>query len=586
MIDLSDRPASPSRARFPPALRIATIYGVAAIAWILLTDYAVESLWGTQPWHPVVQSLKGVLFVLLSAVLIYVLVRREQRRREEASREISESERLLESTFRSLDDALFVVRLPERTIALANPAVKETFGHAPEELRGSSTRLLYPSEESWRRFDREGLPALEARGVFRTEWELRRADGSVFPAMVTVSLVTDDDGERVGAVSVVWDISERKARERELRETRDLLDGVFESLEDGLFLVDVEDRTFITCNRAAERMTGYTREELEGRSTRLVYASDAYFEEVGREIEARRGSGDAYRMEARMKRRDGTTFPIEGVVSMLEPENGEAGVEIAVTRDISERKALEEELRASRDRLQRYALRLQTVREDERHVVARDLHDELGGSLTALGMLLARIRPVLPDDEETEALVEEMEALAGNALDDVRRISAELRPPVLDELGLAAALEDLVSETHDRSELDLRFEGFGRVGALDLDADRAVQLYRIAQEALTNVLRHARARTCTVRLTEDASEIRLSVEDDGVGVDPEEAFGHMKGTGMVGMRERARSLGGTLLVRPRKGGGTCVIAAIPLERAAGSGGNEVAPTEGPPEAVP
>lgn len=565
MIEPTGRP-DPSRRSGGPsaALRIAVLYALVAVIWILLTDYLVESLWGTAPWHPAAQTAKGVAFVLMSAGLIYYLVRREQERWKEASHRASEWQDLVESTFRSLENALLVVELPQRTIALLNPAVEQMFGYSSEQLRGSSTRVLHPSEESWRRFDEEGSETLEERGVFRTEWEFQRADGSTFPAMTSVSMVRDDDGRPVAAVSVLWDVTKRKARERQLREARDLLEGVFESLEDGLFLVDAEDRTFLTCNRAAERMTGYSREELEGRSTRLLYPSDEEFEEVGREIGARRSSGGTYRMEARMKRKDGTTIPIEGVVSTMDPEDGEGGVEIAVTRDISERKALEEELRASRDRLQRYALRLQTVREEERQAVARDLHDELGGSLTALGMLLARLRPSLPDDEKTAALVEEMELLAGDALDDVRRITAELRPPALDELGLVAALEDLVSETEERSKLELRFEGFGQVEEHELDTERAVQLYRIAQEALTNVLRHAGAARCTIRIARDADELHLSVEDDGVGIDPEQAFGRSEGTGLVGMRERARSIDGELIVRPREEGGTCVTAIVPL----------------------
>lgn len=430
-------PSPTGAARYSAALRIALVYAAAGLAWILVTDLAVERVWQLENRFPLAQTLKGTVFVLGSAALVYLLVRRERRAWERAADELEESRKLLESTFRSLDDALFVVELPERTIAGVNPAAERMFGRPRDELLEASTRILCPSEEVWRRFEETVLADIEASGVYRGEWEFCRADGSLFPAMVSLSVIRDDAGSAVAAVGVVWELSERKA--------------------------------------------------------------------------------------------------------------------------------LEEQLRSSRDRIQRYALRLQAVREEERHLVARDLHDQLGGSLTALGMLLARLRPALAEDEESQALIEEMETIARDALDDVRRITAQLRPPVLDELGLVAALQDLVAEVDERSDVGVGFEPPAGEDGLELGEEAAVHLYRIAQEALTNVVRHAEADACSVSLSRDATTIRLAVEDDGVGVQPDGASERAEGTGLIGMRERARTLGGSLEIQSREGGGTRVAAVIPLE---------------------
>lgn len=430
-------PSPTDAARYSAALRIALVYAAAGLAWILVTDLAVERVWQLENRFPLAQTLKGTVFVLASAALVYLLVRRERRAWERATDELQESRKLLESTFRSLDDALFVVELPERKIAGVNPAAERMFGRPRDELLGASTRILFPSAEAWRRFEETGLADIEASGVYRDEWEFCRADGSLFPAMVSLSVIRNEAGSAVAAVGVVWELSERKA--------------------------------------------------------------------------------------------------------------------------------LEEQLRSSRDRIQRYALRLQAVREEERHLVARDLHDQLGGSLTALGMLLARLRPTLAEDEESQALIEEMETIARDALDDVRRITAQLRPPVLDELGLLAALQDLVAEVGERSEVALGFEPSVGEDGLDLDEEAAVHLYRIAQEALTNVVRHAEADGCTVFLSRDATTVRLAVEDDGIGIGRNGTSERAEGTGLIGMRERARTLGGSLEIRPREGGGTLVAAVIPLE---------------------
>lgn len=558
-------PSPRDEARYSAALRIALVYAAVGLAWIFVTDLAVERIWQLENRFPRAQTLKGTVFVLGSAGLVYVLVRRERRAWERAADELEESRKLLESTFRSLDDALFVTELPDRTIAGVNPAAERMFGRTRSELLGASTRVLCPSEESWRRFEASALSVVAESGIYRGEWEFQRADGSVFPAMVSLSAIRNQDEAFVATVGVVWDLSERKAREQEIRETRDLLEGVLENLHDALFLVDPDERTIISCNRAAERLTGYTRSELEGRPTRILYPSEDLYEEVTREIDRRRASGGAYRMEGEIRRKDGSIVPVEGVISTARPEHRDRAVEIAVARDISERKTLEDELRSSRDRIQRYALRLQAVREEERHAVARDLHDQLGGSLTALGMLLARLRPALDGDEVSQALIEEMEIIASDALDDVRRITAQLRPPVLEELGLVAALQDLVAEVGDRSEVAVGFEPTAGESELDLNEEAAVHLYRIAQEALTNVVRHAEAHACRVVLSRDATTIGLAVEDDGVGIGWDGISEAGEGTGLIGMRERTRALGGSLEIRPTEGGGTRVAAVIPLE---------------------
>jgi signal transduction histidine kinase len=226
-----------------------------------------------------------------------------------------------------------------------------------------------------------------------------------------------------------------------------------------------------------------------------------------------------------------------------------------------ERKQLEEQLRG-------LSAHVESVREEERAGIAREIHDQLGQALTALKLDLAWIerRTAAPGEIERGAIVAKVQAMAhmtDEVLDQVRRISAELRPGVLDDLGLLAAFEWQGRELEERTGMICNLKS--NVGDARLRRDVSTAVFRIYQEALTNIARHAGATRVDVSLDLRDGWVHLEVKDDGKGISPETA-GNPKALGLVGIRERARRIGGTATISGADAGGTIVRVAVPCDR--------------------
>jgi signal transduction histidine kinase len=235
-----------------------------------------------------------------------------------------------------------------------------------------------------------------------------------------------------------------------------------------------------------------------------------------------------------------------------------------IVRDTTERRRSEEALLRSQTELRALTRRLQSVREEEHTLMARGIHDELGQALTALRLDLSWLGKKLPEaGAAVQGRIGAMVALTDDTIEAVRRVVAELRPPILDELGLAPALDWYVQSFAKRAGLRYEFDR-GPAG-LVVDRELAVIAYRIVQEALTNVARHAHAKHVAVRLGEKAGALTVEIRDDGRGIS-EDAVTSPRSLGIVGMRERALVRGGSLAVMPLPGGGTSVRVTIPSDR--------------------
>ncbi|OGQ25358.1 MAG: hypothetical protein A2138_02355 [Deltaproteobacteria bacterium RBG_16_71_12] len=223
----------------------------------------------------------------------------------------------------------------------------------------------------------------------------------------------------------------------------------------------------------------------------------------------------------------------------------------------------QQEARDAQDRLRALSHRLQTVRDEEAGRIARELHDELGQMLTGLKMELARVRRLCAQDHIEHAgaeALEQMTAQVDGAIEAVRRISSDLHPPVLDRLGLAAALDWLARDREEKAGLaiPLHVEGLTE----PVESLVATTVFRVMQEALTNVIRHAGASVVTVDLVERDAILTLTIHDDGQGIDPAAAVG-ARSLGILGMHERARLIGGSLSVSGAAGAGTTITLTVP-----------------------
>ncbi len=239
-----------------------------------------------------------------------------------------------------------------------------------------------------------------------------------------------------------------------------------------------------------------------------------------------------------------------------------------IITDVSERRQAEEELNRSREQLRNLSRHLQLIREEESKRISREIHDELGQALTALKMDISWLSARIPEDSaDRKAIIEKMRSMSSlidGTIQIVQKVSAELRPGMLDDLGLVPAIEWQAQEFQKRTAIDCVINLDGE--PMDLDSERSTAVFRVFQEALTNVARHARASRVTISLKKAAGKLELRVGDDGIGI-PEEALSASDSLGLMGMRERLLPLGGELRISRGSEKGTKLFVSVPLKDA-------------------
>lgn len=317
----------------------------------------------------------------------------------------------------------------------------------------------------------------------------------------------------------------------------------------------------VYANRACASLFGALDPgQLRGRSVYSLLSPDSH-EVVRAGVAATLASGEPQTsLNERIHRLDGSLREVEIAVSGL-PDHGRTTVQMVIN-DITERRREQRVAEATQRRLRRLSSRLVQAREDERRHIARELHDELGQWLTALKMELSGLAQG-PQPTRLADRVEPLVAMVDETLRTVRRIATDLRPLMLDELGLNPAIEALARATSQRLGLAIT----PRLQELvpPLSADAAIALYRIVQEALTNVARHARAHDVGIELAREGDELVLSVGDDGVGF-AADALQREGGHGLLGIEERARMFGGRLELAAGAEGGGRLVVRLPLDQ--------------------
>jgi len=272
-------------------------------------------------------------------------------------------------------------------------------------------------------------------------------------------------------------------------------------------------------------------------------------------------------------REDGSRDWLRWEVRPWHTAQGDIGGLIIFSEVITERKLGEDELRTSREQLRALSARLQTAREAEGTRIAREIHDELGGALTGLKWDLEGIDKILlgAADGVGAATVREkiphMTGLIESTINAVRRISSELRPGVLDDLGLVAAIEWQAQQFQART--GIQCECVAGTDSLDLDRERSTAVFRILQEILTNVIRHAQATTVDIGVQQRDGYVELRVSDNGRGI-TETEMGNTRSLGLLGMRERALLVGGEVGFSSAPGQGTTVTARVPVQLTPGT----------------
>jgi PAS domain S-box-containing protein len=346
------------------------------------------------------------------------------------------------------------------------------------------------------------------------------------------------------------------------------LSAIVESAMDAIITVDSAQR-IVLFNRAAEQVFRCRREEALGRPldrflpVRYRAAHPGHVERFAQTAVTSRRMGDATTLSA--IRGDGSEeFPIEASISQTEV--GGKRYFTVILRDITARKQAEGLLRKQQNELRELSAQVFEAREEEKTLIARELHDELGQLLTAMKMDLSWLRERLPQDEPAlEAKARQMNEVLDQTVGSVRRIAADLRPLMLDDLGLADAAGWLVEDFARRSGIECRIDLPPAEQLEALGRDTAIAVYRVLQEALTNIARHSGAMHAWAMLEAGDDALLLEIEDDGRGISADD-LAKSRSLGLKGMRERVLYLGGTLEVSRAPRGGTRVRAWVPLAR--------------------
>jgi hypothetical protein len=367
---------------------------------------------------------------------------------------------------------------------------------------------------------------------------------------------------------------QRRIVEDALRISERRLVSVFDSATDAIVLADPEGRV-LSWNRAARRIFGYEDDEVVGEPLSMLMPERYRARhEAGMARHRRTGEGTVIgrTVELHGLRKGGEEFPIELSISTWETEQGPCYS--GMIRDITDRKRAEETLRRSNEQLRALSAHVESVREEERTAISREIHDALGQLLTVLRLDIAWLRNRLLQGKKVDRLrlidrLRAMSAEVDQAIAQMRRISAALRPSLLDELGLRAAMEWQAQEFQRAT--NIRCAVRSQLEDDPADSNATTALFRIYQECLTNVARHARARCVETTLSRAADRIVLEVRDDGRGIrDPE--ISSPTSLGILGMRERARTLGGEIAIGPANpGNGTIVRVTVPCTAPASPG---------------
>jgi two-component system sensor histidine kinase UhpB len=341
--------------------------------------------------------------------------------------------------------------------------------------------------------------------------------------------------------------------ESKLRRIEGWFTAAIKSIGEAVFTTDEESRvTFL--NPAAEVLTGWKLEEAASRPLGEIFQMD------------QEGEGRAPN-RALLRTRNGTAIPIEWSVAPIRDEQGAVIGRVLIFRDITERERAEAGLKQSREQLRSLAAHLQDVREEERTRIAREVHDELGQMITGLKMDLSWMEkrlPTIADQPAREPLAVKARAMSGlldHMVKTVRKIASELRPGVLDDLGLAPALEWQARDWQARTGIECQVSA--SLEGATISPERGTALFRIFQEALTNIARHAQATRVRVQISADAGWLTLEIQDNGRGITSEERQ-RAKSFGLLGMNERATLLGGEFTISGELGRGTTVLVRIPL----------------------
>jgi len=445
---------------------------------------------------------------------------------------------------------------------LTSEGAEKNLGYSSDELNQLTPLDLKPlfTQDSFERLVAPLRSGEQSSLSFETVH--RRKNGTTYPVEAYLQFM---DGSHPVFLAIVQDITERKRDDELLRKSSEEIADIYNHSPCGYHTLD-KDGAILMINATELAWLGYTRDEVIGKMKWTDLLTPTGLQTFRETFPQFMEQGFVRDIEAGIIRKDGTVFTgLINAIAICDPDGNFVMSRSTVT-DITGRKRAEQKLRD-------LTAHLQSVREEEKTSIAREIHDDLGGTLTALKIEAYWLAEGLSANKETTTLLGhtgEMSQLIDNATGVLRRIITGLRPTILDDLGLLAALEWQAMQFHKHTGIECRVNCVGATNearAKALDKPRSIALFRIAQEALTNVARHSGASRVEIEFFHSDTEVLMSIIDNGRGMmevraDASTTFG------MLGMSERVEQLGGKISFDTPPGGGFNVTVILPLPRTA------------------
>lgn len=464
-------------------------------------------------------------------------------------------ENFLRNILDNAHDMVFIFTPKTLRFVYVNSGVVNNLGYSQEELIGMTPLDVLPiPEPECRAFI---APLLSGkRKIRRFEMMARRKAGRDMPVEVQLQFVSEQ-GDAGMFLAVARDITRSKLIKEELQRQKMLLWQVIDMNPNMIFVKDTEGR-FLLANKAIADYYGVERNDMIGRHNSEIYSDQQEVEWFGMaDREVLEFQREVIMTESLV--RNGKKRWWHTIKRPLLQDDGTFNL-LGIRVDITELKEAGEKLVESYKELQRLALHLENVRVEERTQIARNLHDEMGATLAALKMRIGWLKSKLPSGaEHLEVEVEHMSDLVSDGIRTMRAVVRELRPNLLDDVGLIAAVEDHVKRFRHDTGIECTL-GLPAINA-HLNEQQSVTIFRIIQESLNNVAKHANASKVEIRFVRQGAMMQLEISDNGIGFD---AARKESSFGLLGIKERALMIGGTATIASKPGQGTRVMLAIPI----------------------
>jgi len=486
----------------------------------------------------------------------------ERKRMEEALRD---SEAKLRVIYDSIGDGIIVTDLKGKVIDL-NAACARLSGYSNKDIIGHNG-ISFISEQDRDRA-RSDMFNLLYKGIgTTTEYRLVNRQGKELTAEVSGDLITDIAGKPVAIVAVIRDITERKRIEEALKESETKYRTLVEQSDQGICIL--QDGHISFANNALTKINGYSLKEMYAMSSdellSTVYPEDRKI--FVNRMKSRLHSDKLMpKYEYKIIRKDGVVRHLETYAKRINYK-GQPAIQSTIA-DITERKQWEEKLSKSKEELRFYLNQITKAQEEERKRIARELHDDTTQELIALSRQLDEFTGTKLKAEENKTKIYQARQKLDSILEGVRRFTRDLRPSVLDDLGLVPALEWLTSDMSSRFGIPINISVIG--SERHISPDTALAMFRIAQESLSNAGHHAKASQIQVNLKYTNKNVILSVIDNGKGFTPPKEISsltkHGK-LGIAGIHERAQLIGATLSIKSKRNEGTAITLEVPIKQA-------------------